>query len=328
MTEFLKTRIATKKAVRAFFEEHSFVEVDTPTLVKHPGMEPNLSPIKTSVELSGEKQDAFLITSPEYHMKRLLAEGYKKIWQLTSSYRGGEERSMLHSSEFKMIEWYMTGSDYTDMASFAEEFVKFLVTKIHGKKHVYQECEMHTEEFFERITCEEAFQKYANLSLRDLYENKKQFIEDAGSEGFGVNEEQSTEDIFFTIFLQKIEPELGKHKPAFLFDYPAEMAALSKIKESDPMWCERFELFIAGIEIANAFSELVDPKEQEARLKNEQEERKELGKEAFEIDRRFIEALEYGIPKSSGIALGFDRLVMILAGAESIEQVQFFSEFK
>lgn len=328
MTEFLKTRIATKKAVRAFFDEHGFVEVDTPTLVRYPGMEPNLNPIKTSVELAGEQQDAFLITSPEYHMKRLLAEGYEKIWQLTSSYRDGEERSALHSSEFKMIEWYMAGSDYADMASFTEEFLKFLVSKIHGEKHEYQECEIHTEEFFERITCEEAFQEYANLRLRDLYINKKQFIEDAGSEGFDVNEDQSTEDIFFTIFLQKVEPELGKYKPTFLFDYPAEMAALSIVKEDDPMWCERFELFISGVEIANAFSELVDMKEQEARLKKEQEERKELGKEVFEIDRRFIEALEYGIPKSSGIALGFDRLVMVLAGAESIEQVQFFSEFK
>lgn len=311
--------------LRSFFEEKGFNEVETPLLVRHPGMEPNLDPVSTQLFLNERHVDAYLITSPEYHMKRLLAAGYGDIWQLTSSFRDGEERSSLHSTEFKMLEWYMLDADYRAMANMTEELITSFVEVFHDGAFIYKECEISSAEFFERITCEHAFEKYANLSLRDLYGNKERFIEDAQAQGFDIDLEEATEDIFYKVFLQKIEPELGKFKPTFLLDYPSEMAALSKIKKEDPLFCERFELYISGIEIANAFTELTDPKEQLKRLKSEQIQRKELGKEVLEIDRGFIEALEYGMPESSGIALGFDRLVMILASEKSIDRVQYFS---
>lgn len=319
-----KIRQQTLENVRNFFALKNFLEVQTPTLVNLPGMEPNLDPLSVNIPINNKKNRGYLITSPEYHMKRLLSSGFQKIWQLSSSFRGNEEKSPLHAVEFKMLEYYAAGMDYNKMADFTEELVKEMVLSKKKSLHTYQECKIEKEKPFEKITCKQAFKKYCNLNLDALYKNKSEFI--GSAKKYDLNPSQSTEDIFWIIFLQDIEPHLGKKRPTFLFDYPAEMAALSKIKENNRLYCERFELYISGIEIANAFTELTDPKEQLDRLEKEKRERVNSNKEVYEIDKEFIKALELGMPESSGVALGFDRLVMIAAQKESIHEVMFFSK--
>lgn len=313
------------KNMRAFFDAQNFLEVMTPSLVDTPGMEPNLDPISAVVPQNHSTKKGFLITSPEYQMKRLLSSGLEKIWQLCSAYRGNEEKSPLHATEFKILEYYIAGIDYLEMADFTEKLVKAMILPDVKSSHVYRECTIQDDHRFKRISCKDAFKKYLNVNLDHLYTNTEKFIKTLQKKGFDVNKNQSTEDIFWTIFLQYIEPRLGHQRPEFLFDYPSEMAALSKISKNNPLYCERFELYISGIEVANAFSELTDPNEQLKRLKNEQKERLALKKEVYEIDNKFIKALELGMPESSGVALGFDRLAMIAANKESVHDVMFFS---
>ncbi|MBU1119053.1 EF-P lysine aminoacylase GenX [Patescibacteria group bacterium] len=312
--EILKKRMQIQKSIRCFFDQKGFMEVETPKLVSLPGMEPNLTPFRTSLLRNKKNHDAYLITSPEYHMKKILCSGMKKIWQMCPVFRNAEEKSPYHNPEFTMIEWYITGGNYKSMADFTEELVLY-ISQGFAK----------LQKPFEHITCREAFLAYTGLHLEELYQDKDTFIKKAQGIGYAVTVRDETADIFYKIFLKDIEPHLGKKKPTFLFDYPAEFAALSKIKKDNPLFCERFELYIDGIEIANAFSELTYPKEQKERLQKERQERKELGKEVYDVDTGFIDALEYGMPKSSGIALGFDRLVMVLTGTKSISEVMWFS---
>lgn len=323
--EKFQKRMKIIYTIRDFFNKEKFSEVETPILVKLPGMEPNLTPLRTEMIFGGKKQKAYLITSPEYAMKKLLCGGMEKIWQITSAFRDGEDKSFFHNPEFKILEWYEAGVDYQKIARTAEQLINFVAQKInHSEQLFYQGQKIDLTPPFQRITCEEAFLKYAKLNLRELYQNKEKFTGEAQKLGLEVELGSSTADLFFEIFLSRVEPNLPKHKPVFLFDYPAELAALSKIKAHDPLYCERFELYLGGLELGNAFSELTDPKEQETRLIKERAERRLLCKEAYQIDKSFLEALRWGMPESGGIALGVDRLVMILTDSQDISEVILF----
>lgn len=321
----LIARTKVIKAIREFFWKENFVETDTPCLVKCPGMEPHLSPFKADNRdrFSTRNVPLYLITSPEYAMKRLLSAGWKKIFQITRSFRSGEV-GPLHNPEFAILEWYRANADYTDIMKDTRDLICYVAKKVFGKlKFKYGGREINLSGPFEILTVQKAFEKYAGISKR-VFENEKLLRAAAVKKGYKITKNMDYSDVFFLIFLNEIERNLGASRPTILKDYPISMASLSKPHRKNPNYCERFELYIAGLELANAFSELTDAKEQKQRLIEEQKLRKKLGKEVYPIDDKFISALEYDMPPSGGIALGIDRLVMFFTGAEKIGEVMFF----
>ena len=276
--------------IRRFFKSRGFVEVETPLLVAHPGMEPHLEVFKTElVTASGRRADGYLTTSPEYAMKKLLAAGLPRIFQMCKAFRNREEVSAGHNPEFTMLEWYRANADYTALMDDCEDLLNDLGSP--GP--------------VERLSVEEAFEKYAGLRLDQVE----------------ATEDTTWEQAFHLVLLSDVEPHLTRH---ILYDYPIELAALARPKPSDPRFAERFELYVGGLELGNAFSELTDPVEQRRRLAAEREERMANGRTVYDLDEDFIRALEIGIPPSAGIAVGVDRLVMLLTGAPAIRDVLWF----
>ncbi|MBI5152391.1 EF-P lysine aminoacylase GenX [Candidatus Peregrinibacteria bacterium] len=320
----LVVRAKIIRAIREFFWSRGFIETDTPCMVRCPGMEPHLNPFKTRLkEERGMECDMYLITSPEYAMKRLLAAGWKKIFQITRSFRNGEI-GPLHNPEFAILEWYRAGADYNDIMKDTQDLVCYIAKKVFGRlRFNYAGREINLALPWQILTTQEAFE-HAGIS-RHIFENEKLLRAAAIRKGYKITKNMDYSDVFFLIFLNEIERHLGAPKPTILKDYPISMAALARAKADNPKYAERFELYIAGLELANAFSELTDFREQRARLISEQKLRRKLNKEIYPIDDKFISALEYGMPRSGGIALGIDRLVMFFTGAEKIDEIMFFS---
>jgi lysyl-tRNA synthetase class 2 len=312
-------------AIRNFFRERDFLEVETPTMVAHPGMEPNLDLFTTEVVRNdGVKFPAYLITSPEYACKKLLAAGFERIFEIAHCYRNSEPWSEQHNPEFTMIEWYRTGVDYRTLMEDTEQLVQTLAEKLFGRTVIeFREQRLDVSTPWPRLTTAEAFNRYANLELAPLLDDVEKFRAVVLEKGCQVSENDSFNDLFFKIFLRDIEPNLGRDKPVFLCDYPRGMAALARLSSHDPRWAERFEVYACGLELANAFSELTDGREQLQRLCNEQQERAKLGKIVPTIDEDFISAVAQ-MPPAAGIALGVDRLVMLLTNTPTIQDVIFF----
>ncbi|KKR05489.1 MAG: tRNA synthetase class II (D K and N), lysyl-tRNA synthetase, class II [Candidatus Peregrinibacteria bacterium GW2011_GWC2_39_14] len=321
----LEIRAKIIKAIREFFWHNKFIETDTPIMVAHPGMEPYLDPFKTQFKSErGETQDMYLITSPEYAMKRLLASGFKNIFQITHTFRN-KEVSATHNPEFAMLEWYRTNADYKDIMRDTENMIFDVCRRVFKKSKIkYQGVEIDLKPPFERLSVVEAFKKYAGVDKKTL-EDEKLLKVIVIKKGYSKSKTMDYSDAFFLIFLNEIERKLGAKKPVFLYDYPLCMAALSKQSKKDKKYAERFELYIAGLELANAFSELIDAKEQRVRLEDEQEMRRRLKKEVYSIDEKFISALEY-MSESGGIALGVDRLVMLFTDSTKIDDIMFCGE--
>jgi len=308
--------------IRSFFKNQGFHEVFTPVLVPVPSIEPNLEVFETELRTStGKKKRAFLISSPEYAHKRLLSAGVGNLFEITRSFRNEEEVSRLHSPEFTILEWYRINADYKDtMRDFENLFLKII-----GKdKMVYQDETYDLTLPWPRISVAEAFQKFAKVDIETLLSEEK--LLNAGREkGYQVEEGVTWEQIFYQIFLNEIEPEFKKsHKPVFIYDYPLAQASLSRPCASDPRFAERFEVFLAGVELGNCFSELTDAKEQKKRFEADLSERKKLRKTIYPIDEDLIEALKEGLPEVSGIAVGVDRLVMLAADVSSVSETLFF----
>lgn len=324
----LRERLALRgriiAAMRGFFVSRGFTEAETPTVVPSPGMEPNLSPFETRVTTAdGRSFEAGLITSPEYAMKRLLAAGYERVFEIARVYRNAEPVGGLHNPEFTMIEWYRANEDYTAIMRDTEEMVAAVAKEALGSSTIT----FHGETIdlsapWERLSVAEAFTKYADMDLASGIDDQEAFIVEAARRGT-VNGDESFEDVFFKVFLTHIEPKLGRGKPTILYDYPRSMAALSKVKDADPRFAERFEVYVAGIELCNAYTELTDAAEQHRRLVQEAEERRAAGKKVFPIDEDFISAVA-AMPKAGGIALGVDRLVLLLTDASNLRDVLYF----
>ncbi len=297
--EALKTRQHIIKQCRSFFDGQGFDEVQTPVLQIMASPDTHIHAFETTQIGRNLKlvSTLGLHTSPEIAMKKLLVAGMEKIYQICPVFRNGEE-GRLHSPEFTMLEWYRTGTDYTAMMEDCESLIKSL--------GLFSDTE------FERITVAEAFEKCAHININE--DLKPQ----AESLGIRTIDTDSFEDIFHAIMAEKIEPHLGQGAPIFLIDYPTPMAALAKKCGNI---AERFELYINGIEIANAFSELTDAKEQRTRLEDDMAQKKALYGVNASIDEDFLEALECGMPESSGCALGLDRLIMIACDADNIDDV-------
>lgn len=320
-------------ATRAFFKQQGFHEVETPLLVEHPGTEPYLEVFETKLHTEGGKQRrAFLLTSPEFAMKKLLVAGSGNIFQICKSFRNYEGESSRHNPEFTIMEWYRTPGDYRDIMTDCEQLVQAVWRSVHAEEaHTaervtleYQGRRFELQSPWPRLSVAEAFAKYVGVDTDDLlsFEGLKTA---ALKRGYQVELDTTWEQLYNQLFLNEIEPKLAEYdKPVFLYDYPASQAALSKKKLQDPRFAERFELYVGGLELANAFSELADPEEQADRFREELTLRRELGKIPYDMDEDYIAALSEGLPPTGGIALGIDRLVMLFANAESIEDTLFF----
>lgn len=292
----LTQRALVMRAIREHFDLAGFLEVETPIAVPSPGLDPHLDAM--GVTWSGAPR--FLITSPEYQMKRLLAGGLERIYQLCKCFRNDEIGSR-HQPEFTMLEWYRAYAGMPEMMSDTEQLVAHVARTLHGRPVLFAgEREIDVTPPWPRITLREAFEWFA---------------------GIAMDEVMPDEDRFFRLLVESVEPALEGVGAAFLCEYPASMASLARKKPGDASVAERFEAYVAGIELCNGFGELTDANEQRARLLHDQSVRTKAGQIVYPIDERFVAALEEGMPASGGNALGVDRLVMLAVGAEHIEDV-------
>jgi len=330
--ELLKPFLVREKvvdAIREYFKKEGFHEVDTPLLVQSPGTEPYLEVFESELVTPGFKnKKSYLLTSPELSMKKLLSSGMGSIFTICKSFRNAEGLSSFHNPEFSILEWYHVDADYTDVMNDCENLFLYILNKLElnkdeNNKLEYQGVVYDLSTPWERISVSEAFLKYANIKQDEMLDRIK-LLEIAKQKGYQVSDQTTWEEAYNQILLNEIEPHLGKDKPTILYDYPASQAALSKKKKADPRFAERFEFFIGGIELGNAFSELTDADEQETRMVEDLKYRKELGKVEYKIDNDFIEALRFGMPKTGGIAVGVDRLVMLFSNSASIKDTLLF----
>ena len=291
--QILALRAAVLGAVRRFFEARDFVEVETPAIVPSPGLDVHLEAFE--VRTPRGKPAGWLATSPEYQMKRLLSAGAERIFQLCRSYRG-EEHGQHHEREFTMLEWYRADATSDDVIRDTEELVAFLAEAIDQPAPELQPP-------WQRLTVEEALQFHANVEIDPL-----------------VRDEES----FFRVWAEDVQPWLGTERPVVVTDWPSSMASLARLKPNG--MADRFEAFFRGVELCNGFGELTDAAEQRRRFANDQAQRQAAGAPVYPIDERFLEDLERGMPESGGNALGVDRLLMLLVGADSIQAVMPFPE--
>lgn len=311
----LERRQQVIRTIRDFFDTRGYLEVETPYLVQAPGEEVHLDPFHTVYETPhGEKQDVFLHTSPEFAMKRILADIHKPIYQLARVWRNREGGST-HSPEFTMLEWYRP---HCSMAMLMGE-VEALLRDLYPPTITFQNKHIRFDAPFERLTVQEAFHKFVGVDLLSLPENPEWLAKAAGCE---LRHGECWEDLFFRLLLDRIEPNIGRNRPTFLTHWPISQAALAKPDPSDHRVALRFELYAAGLELANAFEELTDPKEQRARFIADRKRRAELYSDApvWKMDEAFLNALP-NLPPCSGIAVGVDRLVMLATGAGHIHDI-------
>ena len=321
----LLTRARIVAAIRRFFHERGFVEVETPALQVSPGLEPHLTAFETAISepfRDGPVAPVYLHTSPEFAMKKLLAAGEEKIFQIARCYRD-EERSPTHHPEFTMLEWYRAAANYRDLWADCEGLLAAAAEAAGRACFTRAGRSADPRASWTRISVCEAFAEHAGVDLAATMDDTSDpaaLIDAARTVGVWTGPRDRWEDAFFRIFLAKVEPRLGVGAPTILYDYPASMAALARLGP-DRRFAERFEVFVCGLELANGYGELTDPVEQRARFDADRAFRTELHGGAYPVDEDFLAALESGIPECAGIALGVDRLVMLAAGAARIEDV-------
>ncbi|MFA6100210.1 MAG: EF-P lysine aminoacylase EpmA [Patescibacteria group bacterium] len=334
--DLVKKRSEIVKLVRQWFDNQGFLEMLTPRLVGLPGQEPYLEPFWTevhsdnplaSVRLWRDKggQGGFpaaLITSPEYSMKRLLAAGFDKIYDLGPCFRNNEPWDGIHDPEFLMLEWYRRDAGVKELMDDTENMMRWVaqqcsVASGQSLATVYQL----PSTSFRRLTVEQAWREYAGVELSPLLGDREAMAKLA-VEKFGqtVNPDDNWDDIYFKIFLSHIEEKLGLEQPTFLYRYPASQAALARRSADDPRWAERVELYVGPFELANGFAELCDSDEQRARFLEEKALRSKQGRKSWPLDERFLSDLPK-MGNAAGIAFGVERLVMLLTGANSINDI-------
>jgi lysyl-tRNA synthetase class 2 len=325
----LAARNAIVAATRRFFAGEGFVEVETPALQVSPGMEVHLKAFRTEVaHPGGGSERLYLHTSPEFAMKKLLAAGEPRLFQLARVFRNGE-RSATHHPEFTMLEWYRADTEWTALMVDCESLLRAALDAVPSglseRALRWRGARCDPALPFERLSVAEAFARYADIDLlalapEPLRPDTARFAHEARRIGVATQPHDRWDDIFFRVFLDRVEGRLGFGRPTLLHSYPASMAALSRIDAADARVCERFELFVAGLELANAFGELTDAVEQRRRFEADMAQKQALYGERYPIDEDFLAAVA-AMPRAAGIALGFDRLVMLATGAERIEEV-------
>lgn len=324
----LRARGAAMAALRRFFAERGFLEVETPLLVPSPGLEIHLEAVAAG--------GGYLITSPEYQMKRLLAAGLDRIYQVCKCFRAGE-RGPHHAAEFTMVEWYRGFADLDAIVRDTEQLVAEVVTAVAGAPvaRVHRPADPPGEAGgprsipvsppWLRLTVRDAMRRWAGIEIAGD-EPAPALVAAVRAAGIAVADGTAWDDAFFAAFLARVEPALAAlDRPVILEDWPAPLAALARRKPGDPRTALRFEAYIGGMELANAFGELTCATEQRARFEHDQATRRERGKPVYPIDEKLLAALAEGLPPSAGIALGVDRLIMLATGAPSIDQVLTFT---
>lgn len=329
-------------AIRAYFKGEGFHEAEVPLLLPAPSTEPFLEVFQTELkDDQGNKWQGFLPSSPEFALKKLLSAGSGSVFSVTKSFRNGEGRSSRHNPEFTILEWYRTPGDYMDVARDFEGLMRFISQKVRPRRNTkntnmttrsdlegsdqivaYQGKEYSLKSPWEKITVAQTFEKYAGIDTESMLDSEK--LKAKGKEkGYQVTDKTTWEEIWNQILANEVEPRLGKKGPTILYDYPIAQAALAR-PAKDPRFAERFEVFMAGLELGNCFSELTDWREQERRCLADLAERKSLGRTEFPMDTDFIEALKMGMPETGGIAVGVDRLVALFANTPDIADTLFF----
>ncbi len=280
--------------VRTFFIDNDYLEVETSCRIPAPAPEAHID-----AEVSG---DWFLRTSPELCMKRLMAAGYPRMFQICRCFRQ-KERGSKHLPEMTMLEWYTAGHNYFKTMEQCEELLRFVACRAGFENFlVYQGNRIDLRSPWPRMSVSDAFERFSSVSM----------------------ETAMLQNRFDQVTAFDIEPNLGRKKPLFLYDYPAAAASLARLKPENHSLSERFELYIGGLELCNAFSELTDPVEQRTRFENERKNRIKSGLPAYPLPEKFLESLQF-MPEGSGIALGIDRLVMLFADTADIDDVVAFT---
>jgi lysyl-tRNA synthetase class 2 len=319
---YLEARTTLTKSIRTFFDNADFTEVETPILQVMAGADVHIHGFKTT-QIDHLRQpvcDLYLQTSPEFEMKKLLVAGMPRIFQLCKTFRNGEG-SKLHSAEFTMLEWYRADADYHAMMADCEALLKACATALDITHYKHADKTADPYALWHYISVADAFTQYANIDLEACLDDRNALAAAAQTQNIRVIQTDAWDDIFHAIMAEKIEPHLGQGAPTILKDYPISMACLARKKPSDPRFAERFELYVFGIELANAFSELTDPAEQRARFEADMALKESLYGERYPLDESFLSALQHGMPESAGIALGIDRLAMLASGADDIKDV-------
>ena len=290
----LEARAAIIQEIRRFFILGGYLEVDTPLRIPAPAPEAHIDGIPSP--------PWYLQTSPELCMKRLLAAGYERLFQVCHCWRAGE-RGSRHHPEFTLLEWYRAGADYRDLMTECEELIRGIASLLgRGCRITYRGREINLAGEWERLSVRDAFSRYGGISM----------------------EGACTAGRFDEVMAEAIEPHLGTATPTFLCDYPVERGALARVSPIDPRVVERFELYVGGLELANAFSELTDPAEQRHRFLEENERRRSNGLAPYPLPEKFLQELSQ-LPPAAGIALGVDRLAMLFLDETSIDGVVAFA---
>ncbi|HND53048.1 MAG TPA: EF-P lysine aminoacylase EpmA [Pirellulaceae bacterium] len=307
----LRRRAELLRRLRSFFDDRGFLEVETPVLSADTVVDRHLDPLGVILFDDPRQPQVgrqfWLQTSPEYGMKRLLAAGATAIYQVTRAFRGGEV-GRIHNPEFTMVEWYRTGDDYAAGRALLSDLAATLLDR--GLP--------------EQLTYAAAFERYAGIEPHRATES--QLAELARARGLTAPafEPGDRDGWLHWLLAELVEPHLGRAAPTLLYDYPASQAALAQVRPDDPPVAERFELYVDGIELANGYHELLDPKVLSRRTEEANLQRAADGKYELPAHSRLQEAMDHGLPACTGVALGFDRLVMVALGATSLAEVQAF----
>ena len=315
-----RSRIAT--AVRSFFAERGFLEVDPAALAASPGNETHLHAFGTELASpDGGSQKLYLHTSPEFACKKLLAAGERKIFTLARCFRN-RERSALHHPEFTMLEWYRANEPYESVMDDCVALIALAAKACGQTRFAFGGRSADPFAAPERLTVAQAFARFAGIdllaTLPDARPDRARMAEAAQEAGIRIASDDTWSDIFSRVLVERVERQLGIGQPTILYEYPAPEAALAQ-PASDPRVAQRFEVFVCGIELANGFGELTDPVEQRARFEHAMVEKERIYGERYPVDADLLAALS-AMPPASGVALGFDRLLMLAAGASRIEQ--------
>ncbi|WP_427982401.1 elongation factor P--(R)-beta-lysine ligase [Agarivorans sp.] len=308
--QVLKQKAQIINKIRCFFAQRQVLEVDTPSLSQACVSDVHLHSFSTTLTgpAAPHSQQLYLQTSPEFHMKRLLAAGSGCIYQIAKAFRN-EEAGRLHNPEFTMLEWYRLGFDHFALM----DEIDVLLEQALGWQHA------------ERLTYVEAFERH--LGINPLSATQVEFIESAAAFNVAdlVAQETERDTVLQLLFSLGVEPHIGQQRPCFVYHFPASQAALAKISAEDPQVAERFELYYKGVELANGFHELTDAAEQAERFARDQHSRARQGLPPAQIDQRFLAALSVGLPACAGVALGIDRLLMLALDESRLQAVQSFS---
>ena len=318
----IRARAKLLAALRSCFDGDGFLEVDTPSLCPAPDPAPHLASFSTLFD-GNPQQRLFLPTSPEHHMKRMLAAGFERIYQLCGFFRNGEMGPQ-HNPEFCGLEWYEAGASMESTMDRTESLIRHAAESVTGRSHFCRAgIQVDLAPAFARIPVRQALENLAGVRVPAdwNYDGLRAALERAG---LATADDDGFDDLVNRALVARVEPAIENRGPTFLTHYPAQMAALARLSPEDPLVAERFELFIGGLELCNGYGELTDAQEQRKRFEDQIAQRLEQGLQPLPLDEAFLAALERGMPAAGGNALGVDRLLMLFCERERIEQVLAF----